>query len=325
MEENKGQQQLARTLTIVNLVLLAALVAIAFIVYANVRNTIQTVDEKVEDVTGVVQSLVGGDELQAALEGLDLEGSDTSDLEARLKAIEAQVGSTVGGSQPSGASTSDLEARLKSVEAQVGSTANGSQPGDADVLFQVFPELQFDGMLSDGCVDDMRSAVARIYSDDHGYSSSDRRQARATIDAWGAYPYLQLSNQMLYEIGSLIDAMAYSRGWSEWQGDGYRVYDRSQDEVGAGASGSLPCMAERKGVSVFTDIRNQSPMSGFREDVVDDYWDCVEHFQPPLSPTPTPDYYSDYYERDLQGCRLLHERYAHWLPPLPAGPLTAGG
>ncbi len=321
MEENKGQQQLARTLTIVNLVLLAALVVIAFIVYANVRNTIQTVDEKVEDVTGVVQNLVGGDELQAALEGLDLEGGDTSELEARLKAIEAQVGSTVGGSQPSDASTSGLEARLKSVEARVGSTANGSQPGDADVLFQVFPELRFDGMLSDGCVDAMRADVARIYSDDHGYSISDRRQARATIDAWGAYPYSQLSNQMLDEIGDLIDAMAYWRGWSDWQGDSYRVYDRSYDEGGAGASGTLPCISEREGVSVFIAIRNESPMSDFREDVVDDYWDCVERFQPPPPPTPTP----DYSERDTQGCRLLHEKYAHWLLPLPAGPLTAGG
>lgn len=321
MEGNKGRQQLARTLTIVNLVLLAALVVIAFIVYANVRNTIQTVDEKVEDVTGVVQNLVGGDELQAVLEGLDLEGGDTSDLETRLKSIEAQVGSTAGGSQPSDANTSDLEARLKSVEAQVGSTANGSQPADADVLFQVFPELQFDGMLSDGCVDDMRSAVARIYSDDHGYSSSDRRQARATIDAWGAYPYSQLSNQMLYEIGSLIDAMAYSRGWSDWQGDSYRVYDRSHDEDGAGASGTLPCMSEREDVSLFANIRSDSPMSNFRGQVVDDYWRCVERVQPPPAPTPTP----EYYEGDLQGCRLLHERYAHWLPPLPAGPLTAGG
>ena len=295
MEERERQQRLAMTLTIINLALLAVLVVIGLILYNSVRGAIDSVEDNVESVTGVVQSMAGSDlpsadELQGWLDDFNSQSGDTGDLESRLEAIEAKVGST------------------QSV----------SQLSDEDILFEIFPELRFDGMLSEGCANAMRSEIRRRFAGSSDFA--ERRDVLNGVDTWSSHPYSQLSGGMLYEVGNWIDEIAYSRGWSDWQGDGYRVYDRSHDEIGAGASGTLPCISEREGVSVFSDVRNESPMGRFRGEVIDNYWGCVgriqeeeeRNFEP--TPTPTPSFYEEGY---VQACRIYAERYAQWLPPFP--------
>ncbi len=189
--------------------------------------------------------------------------------------------------------------KIRAIENPSSFSSEG-QSGEA--LLQVFPELRFDGMLSDGCVSDMRAYARR--TDD----SSERRRLLQRIDVWRSHPYSMMSRDMLYQMSSLIDALAHSRGWYDWNSEygEYQRYERSYDVSDVGASSPLPCIEERKRMSTFVELRYSNPMGEFRGRILDTHWECANRITS-----------REYDERNERACRTFNDRYSQWLPLLP--------
>lgn len=314
-----GVRPLVWVLIALNAVVLLALAWLAL----SAVNQVREVESRVESLTDAIGNIEGGDRL---LDWVDDNDFSTADIEARLDALEGRAGD--GASAPSQpADLSDIEARLDALETQP--DAPSSEPdGEAslgnggDLTLQVFPELQFDGTMSDGCLNEISGYILR-YEEDRQRGRIMRQQ----IEGFRSVPFSMMHDKAFGQLHEWIDRIARSRGWRDWNAgfEDYETYERSDDEMGTGPSAPVPCIAEKKQMTRFHIIRASNPMGEFRNGVLDFHWECAYYIETGGS-GPDFEHYKYYGFTDgshsdpevfLQLCKTHNERYAQWLPPLP--------
>ena len=117
-------------------------------------------------------------------------------------------------------------------------------PGDAGELW---PELAFDVQLSPDCV---------RYILEHVQYSGTEREIAESREWWSTLLAQQasyLSDNELNQVRNAIEQANY---------DNDTEHDRG------------PCREEYAGVEHFREYRSWSPLGRWREDVLDDFWDC---------------------------------------------------